>query len=112
MSMRGHQAARPADRISRAVILLAGVSCGAIALTIGLPLAQSSPYPVARDTLWAAPAAPPVPVASVSKPLGTSDRLQPTAIEKQSAIEWEALTAPSLTRESLALLAKLIPEPV
>src|SRR5258706_6154206 len=108
--MRGHQAAKPADRISRTVILLAGVSCGAVAFTIGLPLAQSSPYPVARETLWATTVSPSYQLASAS--IGTADRLQPTAIEKQSAIEWEALTAPTLTRETLALLAKSIPDPI
>src|SRR5437762_8220058 len=108
--MRGHQAAKPADRISRAVILLAGVSCGAVAFTIGLPLAQSSPYPVARESLWATSSS--YQLASISASNGTTERPQPTVIEKQAAIEWEALTAPALTGESLALLAKLIPEPV
>ena len=104
--MRGHQAAKPADRISRAVILLAGVSCGAVALTVGLPLAQSSPYPAARENLWATPAASSYQLASVSASIGATERTKPTAIE------WEALTAPTLTRESLALLAKSIPEPI
>src|SRR5436190_6782203 len=101
--MRGHQAAKPADRISRAVILLAGVSCGAVAFTIGLPLAQSSPYPTARESLWATPASPSSQPTSASPAIGTNQRSKPTAIEKQAVIEWEALTAPTFTRESLAL---------
>src|SRR3989440_8140090 len=107
--MRGHQATKPADRISRAVILLAGVSCGAVAFTIGLPLAQSSPYPAARESLWATSTSSSYQLASISASSGTTERLQPAVIEKQAAIEWEALTAPSLARESLALLARLIP---
>ena len=99
--MRGHQAAKPADRISRTVILLAGVSCGAVAFTIGLPLAQSSPYPTARETLWATPASPSYQLASVPTSIGVTERSQPTAINRQTSIEWEALTTPTLTRESL-----------
>src|SRR5258708_3962672 len=109
--MRGHQAAEPADRISRAVILLAGVSCGAVAFTIGLPLAQSSPYPPAREPLGPPPAAPSQQLASLPASIGVTERAQPTAVDRQTSIEWEALTAPTLARESLALLAKSIPEP-
>src|SRR3954447_21698280 len=103
--MRGHQAAKPADRISRTVILLAGVSCGAVAFTIGVPLAQSSPYPAARETLWSTPAASSHQVASVTASIGVTERAQPAVIDKQTSIEWAALTAPTFTRESLALLA-------
>jgi len=41
-----------------------------------------------------------------------TERAQPTAVDRQTSIEWEALTAPTLARESLALLAKSIPEPI
>ena len=50
--MRGRLAATSADRISRAVVLMAGVSCGALVLFVGLPLARSSPYPTPRDGGW------------------------------------------------------------
>src|SRR5262245_12213303 len=105
----GHQAGKPTDRISRAVILLAGVSCGAIAITIGVPLAQSSPYPAARETRWATSSAPSYQPASASS-VATERSL--TAVERLAAIEWEALTSPILTPESFALVAKSIPEPI
>jgi hypothetical protein len=110
--MRGHQAEKSADRISRTVILLAGVSCGAVAFTIGLPLAQSSPYPTSSDTSWTASVLPSFQLASITPTASPVEPPAPPAIEKQAAIEWDALTAPTLARESLVLMAKAIPEPV
>jgi hypothetical protein len=37
---------------------------------------------------------------------------EPTPIEAQAAIEWEALMAPTVTREMPAMLATIIPEPI
>jgi hypothetical protein len=116
---------------------MAGVSCGALVLFVGLPLAKSSPYPTPRDSGWVttaainAPVAPsyqlasassvsfqlasassiPVPSAA-SAPLAKTDRETPTPMEAQAAIEWEALTAPTITREMPAMMATIIPEPV
>jgi hypothetical protein len=90
-------------------------------LFVGLPLAKSSPYPTPRDSGWVIQTtAPSYQLASASSyqlasassvPL-PSQAQAPTAIERQAAIEWEALTAPTVTREMPAMLATVIPEPV
>jgi hypothetical protein len=50
--MRGCLAARAADRVSRCVILTAGLLCGTLVFFVALPLAMSTPFPTPRDGAW------------------------------------------------------------
>ena len=57
--MRARLAAISADRLLHAVVLIAGLLFGTLLLLVGLPLAQSSPYPSARQDGWPASTEPP-----------------------------------------------------
>jgi hypothetical protein len=117
--MRGRRAAKASDRISRSVILTAGVSCGALVLFVGLPLAKSNPYPTPRDGGWVAQSDASYQLASATMVALTSesqttkrDREAVPKRDRETAIEWEALTAPTVTLEKPAMMATIIPDPI
>ena len=105
--MRARLAAISAVRLLHAVILFAGLLFGTLLLLVGLPLAQSSPYPSARQDGWPASTEPPR--------ARKSAREWPShnTIEGLHGIEWQALTAPiGALAEPGAMLAVRIPDPI
>jgi hypothetical protein len=105
--MRARLAAISADRLLHAVVLIAGLLFGALLLLVGLPLAQSSPYPSARQDAWLASPQPPRARKSAREwpSRNTAEGLR--------GIEWQALTAPmGALAEPGAMLAVRIPDPI
>jgi hypothetical protein len=129
--MRARLAVNSADRMSRAVIMTAGLLGGGLVFVVGLSLARSSPYPTPREGGWVIEAAPyrlasasskpyrlasattSFQLASVSAAPSAAEPQEPNAMGAQAALEWQALTAPmGALVETPALLATVIPEPI
>ena len=66
--MRARLAVNSADRMSRAVIVTAGLLGGGLVFVVGLSLARSSPYPTPREGGWVIEAGPYRLSSATSKP--------------------------------------------
>jgi len=108
--MRAFGAARAADRISHATILVAGVLCGVLVFFVAVPLALSSPYPSPKAGSWAVHRSGLMHVASaISPPIGSE---LPAELDHQApAISWNLVSLPAYDGPTLFVPAEKPPEP-